>query len=294
MLPVDQAILRTVLYADIFQFALTLEELHTYLIHDQAIEPEIIRAALDSAPLRSVLCLHQGYVVLHQHRDYSVRRQQQEQITRRLWARAERYGHWLSYLPFVRMVALTGALAARNPVDDRDDFDYMLVTQPGRVWLSRAFAIALVRLVRLLGDEICPNYVVSQDHLRQHQDLYVAQEIAHMVPIYGYAVYLRLWQANPWLRDYMPNATPVMREMDSSRWGKGLLEYVLRLRPGDWLEAWEYRRKQHRFATHARQVTSAARISPDEVKGHFDDHGMTIMEQYERRLALYGLALRPA
>src|SRR5688572_11989008 len=139
---VEAAILRTLLYADVFRFALSFDELHNFLIHDRHVSPEQIRASLDnSTRLKSLLCISDGYITLLENGHYITSRIQREAMTQRLIPLAEYYGRWLARIPFVRMVALTGALAVRNPAHENDDFDYMLVTQPGRVWLARACAI---------------------------------------------------------------------------------------------------------------------------------------------------------
>jgi hypothetical protein len=35
---------------------------------------------------------------------------------------------------------------------------------------------------------------------------------------------------------------------------------------------------------------SAARVDDTQVKGHFNDHGGTVLMQYQQRLAAYGLS----
>ncbi len=59
------------------------------------------------------------------------------------------------------MIAVTGALAMKNS-GAGDDIDVLIVTAPDRVWLTRAFAIALVYAGKLCGDTLCPNYVISE------------------------------------------------------------------------------------------------------------------------------------
>jgi predicted nucleotidyltransferase len=59
----------------------------------------------------------------------------------------------VQWLPFVRMVAVTGALAKDN-VGQRVDIDLLIVAAPGRIWVCRRFLILAVRVARLLGDEL--------------------------------------------------------------------------------------------------------------------------------------------
>ncbi|MCU0511977.1 MAG: hypothetical protein MUE40_05325 [Anaerolineae bacterium] len=289
---IEAAILRTLLYADIFQFAITFDELHTYLIHTGPVSLAQLRATLhQSAVLQARVCISDGYITLLENGHYIAQRQQREACTRQMLPVALYYGRWLARIPFVRMVALTGALAVRNPAHAHDDFDYMLVTQPGRVWLTRACAIVLVRLARLRGIRLCPNYVLAEDHLQQQrQDLYIAHEMSQMIPLHGYRLYLALWQMNDWVQAYLPNARPAPPCDDAAppRLQRGL-EALLAGRPGAWLEAWEYRRKQARFRQQAQRPDADARIDGSSVKGHFQDHGLPIMQQYAARLRQHGL-----
>jgi hypothetical protein len=288
---IEAAILRTLLYADIFHFALTPIELQRHLISTQPASLEAIEQTLrQSIHLQTLLVQEQGYITLAKRRANIAQRLEREQYVQMLCDDAIRYGHWLAQIPFVQMVALTGSLAVRNPVDKADDYDYLLVTQPGRVWLARAMAIGLVRIVRFFGRELCPNYVLAVDQLQQRQqDLFMAREIVQMLPIYGADVYEAMFTANQWIKAYLPNATPYPTQTDTGNPLKVFLEKLLGGWLGAKLEAWEYHRKRRKFEVEAQQPQSAAVIDTGHVKGHFNDNGQPIIQQYQTRLREYGL-----
>jgi hypothetical protein len=294
MTPLETAILRTILYADVFDFPLTRAEIQHFLIHDAAVTHEQINQTLThSARLQEMLVEGAGYVALASRAHLLAVRQQRDAASAHLWPLAVRYGRWLAHLPFVRMVAITGALAVRNASSTQDDIDYLLITTPNRVWLARAGAILLVRLIKLSGIVICPNYVLAENTLEQdRKDLFIAHEITQMIPLYGHGLYQRFRAANPWVGQHMANAhAPLYAEADAPRQSllKRLLETVLRTRLGDWLEQWEYRRKLRRFAPEMQNPHSSARLDQSQVKGHFNDYGHRVMERYHQRLQEYGL-----
>ena len=297
MQPLDAAILRTVLYADVFDFPLTVEELHFYLVFDRPTSAVEVRHALDTSPALTAVLLYDGqYVMLAARAGLAARRAACEQASRRLWPLAARYGRWLARLPFVRMVAVTGALAVRNAASPQDDLDYFLLTEPNRVWLARAFAVLLVRLARLRGVKLCPNYVAASSALKQDRcDLFTAHEVAQMVPLYGLELYWALRAANPWVAAHLPNAgvplhIPAARP-DAAVWRvvKRMLEASLNNRLGDALEGWERHRKVRRFASQMRRPQSAAQLDATQIKGHFNDYGCRVLRAYEERLRRYRL-----
>ncbi len=297
MQSLEDAILRTVLYADIFDFALTIPELHYFLIHDKSVSQATIEAALQQSPrLRQYLCVEQGYIVLIQRPELISLRQAKERLIQQLEAKARRYGYILALIPFVRMVALTGALAARNPKDEHDDFDYLLITEPGRVWLARGLAILIVRVGRLFGVRICPNYVLAKDQLEQNKrDLFMAREIAQMSPIVGSTLHQEMLKANLWASHYLPNIHSPAHTIPSAQSLNGLGrlfqragELLLWGRLADALEKWEYSRKKDKFARQ-QHLHSSAEIDSHRVKGHFYDHGRQILALYQDRLKAYGL-----
>jgi hypothetical protein len=254
-----------------------------------------------SPHLAKLLDTDDTYYASAGQRDLIATRIEREQASRELWSRALHYGKWLARLPFVRMVALTGALAMRNAADANDDVDFVLVTAEHRVWLARAFAILLVRLAKLRGITLCPNYVLAEGALEQEQhDLFIAHEVVQMVPIYGFAVYHAMRESNSWVADFMPNADftfyPEREYHTGGLWAalKGITEFVLGGKLGEKLENWEYRRKSRRFAAEMeRQTHHAAQIDHQHVKGHFEDHGHPVMVKYHERLRRHKLDAVP-
>src|SRR5689334_1079757 len=128
MQPLEAAILRTVLYADVFDFPMKPEEIHHFLISDEPISlSEINQTLRQSRWLRQKLQHIDEYVIYKGRAEITRIRQKREAASQDLWPQALYWGRWLAALPFVRMVALTGALAVRNAADGDDDLDYMLI-----------------------------------------------------------------------------------------------------------------------------------------------------------------------
>jgi hypothetical protein len=290
--PIEAAIFKTVVYADLFNFPLTAREIHHFLIHDKPVSEEQVLYTLQySNALPPVLTVVDGYVVYNGREELIALRKAREAASERLWPQAIRCGAWLARLPFVRMVAITGALAMHNAADDDDDLDYILVKSHKRVWIARAFAIVVVRLGRRFGVEICPNYVLAESALEQDKhDIFMAHEVAQMVPVYWLELYNQFRAANGWVGDHLSNAKGVyFQEPEYAPAGvwkifKQTIEGVLGGELGDWFENWEYRRKLRRFAQDMRNPHSSARLDKEHVKGHFNDHGHPILERYYQRL----------
>jgi hypothetical protein len=285
----SRAVLCTIAYSDIFDYPLTAPEIHRYLTGVRA-SLEAVHRALEENPLFVRIG---AYFTLSGREQITSVRKQREAISRKLMRRAIQYGRILGALPYIRMVALTGSLAVLN-VSTVVDFDYMLVTARGRLWTARAFALAFNRLTRLNGSTLCPNLILSEGALEWPQhDLYSARELYQMVLITGKEAHSRLMQANPWVESFLPNAflnsgglPPKSQERAPAL--QRLLEYLLRGKPGDDLEAWEMNRKIARF-TRQQGYGEETLFSADVCQGNFDHHRSWTYEALEKRLAKYEL-----
>ncbi|HET8630502.1 MAG TPA: hypothetical protein VFL91_24040 [Thermomicrobiales bacterium] len=288
--PLADAVLATVVYADLFDFPLDRDEIGRDLIGVAAAPGEVGRA-LDALLAAGELRRAGEFIVLPGRAGLAALRRDRRARAARLWPRARRWGRALGALPFVRMVAVSGSLAVGNP-DPRADLDYLLVTAPGRLWLVRAFAVAAVRLARPAGARLCPNYLLTTRALAlDHRDLYTAHELLQAVPVAGAATYRRFRAGNAWAARWLPNrwrdapaAPPESRLAGLGRWAG---ERALGGTPGDRLEAWEGGRKRARFGG---QGDGAARFTGDLCEGHFGHHRREILRAYLERCAALGIA----
>ncbi len=176
----ENAILQTLAYSDIFDYPLTIDELHRFLG-----APSSMDDVEQCAAMMKDISFKDGYYFLAGRDEIVELRQSREAVSRKVFERAMFYGRILGALPFVRMVALTGSLAMLN-LSKNPDMDFMLVAKHGRVWTARAFAILLGKIARLFGDTICPNLIISERALEWPlHDLYSARELCQMIPITG-------------------------------------------------------------------------------------------------------------
>ncbi len=295
--PLEQAILETILYSDIFNFPLTLEEIQRYLIGQAASLAEVEQALNQSSYLQSRIIEQAAFYSLRGREEVFERRKAQAATVAQNWHTARQWGRWLQLVPFLRGAVVTGGLAAES-ARPHDDIDLLLLVEPGRLWACRALVIGIVHLARLRGVELCPNYLMALSDeplsLPQH-DLYTARELANMRLLFGGAAYQKLLSLNTWLGDILPNAAaysaaqPALLERHSlGRLGqmvKRLGEKLLGGRLGEKFEQWE----QRKIARFNGQAGLEAYFTPDLCKGHFGNYGHETLRSFEQRCALLEL-----
>ncbi|MFM1770167.1 MAG: hypothetical protein RJA22_2696, partial [Verrucomicrobiota bacterium] len=133
-----------------------------------------------------------------------------------LRARLEAPARWLKRVPYLRMTALTGSLAMDHASRDHD-VDLLCVAAPGRVWL----VVSGMRVAHWLcrwrgGVDLCPNCVLDASDLAvRHENLYMAHQLAHLLPVAGGDARALLQAANPWVARFLPNAFAVTGPEDA-------------------------------------------------------------------------------
>ena len=124
------ALLRMVLYFDIFKHPLTVAELERLVAPGQR---RALVEALAALEQEGQIESSEGYRYLPGTQQNVVRRQARARCAEQLWPRARRAAAILGALPFVRGVLITGSLS-KNSAMPGDDVDFLLLVQTGRVW----------------------------------------------------------------------------------------------------------------------------------------------------------------
>ncbi|MHB8619887.1 MAG: hypothetical protein ACYDAG_09985 [Chloroflexota bacterium] len=286
---IERAVLRTLVYSDLFDFPLTAAEMATYLFDFGASEAAVTAAARGCVDVVEL----DGYFCLRGRQAIVAGRLRRRPENARQWRKARHYAALLAALPFIRMVSVTGSLAPGNSRPG-DDIDLLLVTAPGRLWLARLLVLTVVRGARLLGDELCPNFLLAETSLAIDGSAfpaYYARELSQMVPLFGAEAYAALRLANGWTAALLPNANHVVRRDVPCRPGRPVAaakrwaEAVLGSRPFDRLEALEGRRKAARLVERQRREGGVLECSSQRCRGHFGRYAERMMELFELRCA---------
>jgi hypothetical protein len=281
-----RAIFHTLAYADIFDYPLTVVEVYRYLTSTKASFEEVSLALSDETLFSQV----GEYFTLRGREQIVKIRKRRAEVAARMWPKAARYGRIIAQLPYVRMVAVTGSLAMDN-TDEGRDVDFMIVTAPNRLWTCRAWTLLLARVAKLEGVGLCPNYLVTTNALEfEEKSLYVAHEIAQMIPISGSNIYKEIRRRNEWVEGYLPHAADAPAAPEALKLVKRQpriqksLELVFSLPFGDGLEQWERGRKIARLK---REQSSSLEsfFSADVCKGHMDRHAENVSTALSARIA---------
>lgn len=255
----DQAVLLTVVYADLFDFPLKRDEISSRLVGHR-FERAAVRESLERLTGRQLSC--SGEFVFLDGRDdlVSVRRRRSDKA-KALWNGARRYARWLARVPFVRMVAVSGSLAVDNS-SESSDVDLFCITETNRLWIARLFFVALSKMTRLFPSifplYLCPNYVVSRAALRvEYENLFTAHEVLQAVPLFDTGVCRDFLRANDWARDLLPHLTsrehPLSDSVVEGSTAARAFERILSGRRGDLLNRLIHRAFTYFYRRRARQ-----------------------------------------
>ncbi|MFA6001564.1 MAG: hypothetical protein WC828_05560 [Thermoleophilia bacterium] len=283
----DEAILKSLCYADIFDFALTLEEIVRYA---QGVAINIDEAAerLNDDESLSNIVKKKGYLYHLEGRDENCQlrldreaesRQQLEIALRRLIP--------LQGIPFLRAGAITGALAALNSPAG-DDIDLLIISAPGRTWTTYFF----LRLWRRFGHnpDICFNVFISEaDLVFKNPNLFYAREILGALPVFNDGAFDSFKEANPWIHDFFPSFIPDPERQNyripiSPLWRRRQrqLQTLLVGPLGDLLE-FVVRKAQYKNLISS-APDAAMRMRRNRIKLHKRDNRSPIIDKFNQRL----------
>jgi D-beta-D-heptose 7-phosphate kinase/D-beta-D-heptose 1-phosphate adenosyltransferase len=151
---------------------------------------------------------------------------------------AKKAAEFLSKIPTIKAIAVTGALSMNN-ADEDSDIDLMIITQKNTLWFSRAVSLVLLKLfgfkVRRFGqkdekDRLCLNIWLDETKLAwniKKRNIYTAHEIAQAKPLINkngsFDTFLK---ANSWVKDYWPNAVQTRGEVKSKNYTSSIFSYL--------------------------------------------------------------------
>lgn len=219
---ISKNIIATVAYYDIFEYPLTAFEIWKYLIaygeerpvQDTEIKLSDIAEGLDSKDLEKHIGQLQGFYFLKGKDDLVEKRIRRNKISEHKFKIIRKVVWFLRFVPFVRMVAVTGRMAMKN-ASRESDLDLLVALKHGRIFTGRTLVTFLVHILgkrrhgNKITDRICLNYFITDRSLEiQLKDMFSSSEYSFAVPMFGSKNFQKFQEANGWIRDMKPNYHP--------------------------------------------------------------------------------------
>lgn len=216
----ERSALATLAFFDLFDYPLTLTELHRYLHADTGEQASAIAAAAAAEVFVAIrnstkIGQREGYYFLAGREEIVATRQRRYRLAERKYRKAVRLAKLFSRVPSIRLLAVCNSLALSN-ADEASDIDLFIVTSPGCVWVTRLLVVGLLKLFGLRpgerpGDVFCASFFVTEVALDMQRfalpqgDTYLAYWTASLVPLYDAGGIMEKFSvANGWLASRLP------------------------------------------------------------------------------------------
>ena len=201
---VEAGVIRTLLYFDIFHYPLTLDEIVKF--HPHKSDRIAIVKAISLLRNKLVVFKLDNFYSLHPNNAFAQRRKAGNELAKKRLQTARKFSWLISKFPFVRAIMISGSLS-KNYMEASSDIDYFIITEPGRLWLTRGL-LALFKRFFLLNSHkfFCTNYLIDSQSLEiEEKNIYTAMETTTLIPVYGKELYEKFANKNQWTKHHLPN-----------------------------------------------------------------------------------------
>ena len=212
--PIERSILKTLAYADVFQWPLSLQELR-FKLQDLRIENADLSPELEKLIQKRKIERKNNLYFLFGKEFLVKKRLEREKWKEQKLKIAKKVASWLKVIPSILLAGVSGGLAVGNVSQD-DDIDFFIICRRKTLWTTRFLATLLLDLMgkrrqpgsRFFKDKICLNMFVDEDGMvvpAKERDLYTAHEVIQMRPLWDRGVCHKFMTVNDWVVNYLPN-----------------------------------------------------------------------------------------
>lgn len=218
------SIIDTLSYFDLFSYPLTIEQLELFL-HKNVANKKLIKKCLEEIP---IIEKKYDYYFFSGKEQIAIKRKARKESNLRKLEIASKYSSLLSFVPGVKLIALTGSVSMEN-ASSRDDIDLFIITRKNTLWVTRFLVLALVRVLGKkrkykstdFADKLCINMFLDERELEFFdKNIYVAHEIAQMKVLFDeQKTFNDLFKKNSWVQSFFPSIGVLKkRKSRQKRW----------------------------------------------------------------------------
>jgi hypothetical protein len=213
---IQKNILKTIIWFDLFEYPLKLEEIYFYLLSNTKCLKEDIQREIGRLIEIGKIKEKDGMCFLSNREGIVNTRQDRYSESLNKIRRAKKAVKFLRYLPFIRAVFLCNVLGYLNAKKE-DDIDFLIITAPNKIWTTRWFATGFFKLFHLrpttkvVEDKFCFSFYLSEsdmnlEKIKLEDDIYLTQWFSGLLPIYDSKDSLdQFLQSNSWVEKELLN-----------------------------------------------------------------------------------------
>lgn len=210
----EQSILKTLLYADIFNFPLKKNEIWRFLITERKINSNLLFKNISSID-KFIEVKNDYFFIKGKSRLINLRRKREKESLKKL-LKAKAIIAKISFIPTVKLIGISGALSMKNS-DEDDDIDLFIISKKGFAWTTRFVLVLILIFLRSyrhknskdFADKICLNMILDEENIlfkKNNQNLYTAHEIVQLIPVLDKGnIYQKFIKKNNWIKKYLAN-----------------------------------------------------------------------------------------
>ncbi len=282
------AVMRPIVYYDIFDYPLTLEEVVKYAALPLTVE--VVSQVLAEMQRDSIVKYYEGYYSIAENSKLIDRRKEGNRMAAMMMPKAEKWAKFVSSFPYVKAVFFSGSLS-KNFITPDGDVDYFIIAQEGRLWICRTLLI-LFKKIFLFNNKkyFCVNYFIGESNLTiEEKNIFTATECATMIPVNGNGEVNRFYESNEWVCNYYPSI-PVKTPKDNLNHNpiRTAVEWLLNGRIGELLErrfmnyTIKHWNKKFNHLSKA-ELEIAFKSSSNVSKHHPNNFQKRVIEAYKKR-----------
>lgn len=247
---VEKSILQTIIFYDLLEKPLTLEEIWHYLYCEKANKLQVLMGLKnllaekiidqETSPNQNI------YYFLFGRQKIVPDYFNKYRVSLDRWKKVHRVVNLLKFLPYIKNISVINSLSYNNSNED-SDIDILIVAKKGRLWTARAFAILLLEIIGqnknkwYRAGKFCLGFAFDETRLnlaglKFSDDIDFTYLFANLTPVYDRGIYNKMIDENPWVIEELPNWQPKKCKIQNTKFR--IIEKMLSGRFGDRLEKW--------------------------------------------------------
>lgn len=221
---IQSRILSAILYADIFRYPLTVRELIQWIPSNRPVTSRLIRSEIKELLRTHKVGYTPPFLYVSGHKKTIQFRIDRLTASTRKWQYIRKTAKFLTWIPTIAMVGVTGGLAVNN-ADKEDDIDLLIIARHHTLWITRFLATIVIELVSkrrhpkdsAVANAVCLNMFLTDRSLqipKKEHGWYTAHELLQTVPLWQRnAMYTKYLRANRWVQTWFRGKYDVQQQV---------------------------------------------------------------------------------